>query len=410
MRLERNLLYSLIFLLPTQLALHFWPPSAFIFGIRVDYLSPAIYLTDILVFALLVLWFKNDRKSFNKKAAKEKKFLFAFLVLAVVNLIFTTAFYPSLYKWTKLLEFIFFAFYISVRVKISDRGSLKNVLFFSLIFFCFIGVLQVVLGRTLGGAFYLLGERSFTLSTPGIALFSFGGRETLRAYSTFPHPNSLAGFIGVSGLIILALGGIKRGVFNLIGTGIITTALFLTASLSALLTLPVLFAHKLFWVKERIYKKMLPTFFILIVGASLILSIFSQKVLASRINLTESSRERLNLANIAGKMINEKFLVGEGLNTFIINIPRLNEISFSTWTLQPVHNIFLLMASETGIFGLILLAFIFFKSLRGYRSGNKIYFSLAFLFVLIAGLFDHYSLTLQQNLLLSSLLFGLAQE
>ena len=48
-----HLLFQIfIFLLPTQLAYHFWPNWALVYGIRVDYLAPAVYLTDILVIAI----------------------------------------------------------------------------------------------------------------------------------------------------------------------------------------------------------------------------------------------------------------------------------------------------------------------------------------------------------------------
>ena len=61
-------------------------------------------------------------------------------------------------------------------------------LFLSMAVVSAIGILQVVKGGSLGGAFYLLGERAFNTSTPGIALASLGGRELLRAYSIFSHP------------------------------------------------------------------------------------------------------------------------------------------------------------------------------------------------------------------------------
>jgi hypothetical protein len=55
----------------------------------------------------------------------------------------------------------------------------------SVVFFGLIGILQFVFQKTLGGALYLFGERSFNASTPGIALFSFQGKDYLRAYSLF---------------------------------------------------------------------------------------------------------------------------------------------------------------------------------------------------------------------------------
>ena len=56
-----------------------------------------------------------------------------------------------------------------------------------------LAISQFIKGGTLG--LWILGERTFTISTPGIAKFDFYGREFLRPYATFPHPNVLAGFI-----------------------------------------------------------------------------------------------------------------------------------------------------------------------------------------------------------------------
>ena len=46
----------LIFLIPSQLAYHFWPNWAFVGGVRVDYFAPTIYLTDILIVVILALF------------------------------------------------------------------------------------------------------------------------------------------------------------------------------------------------------------------------------------------------------------------------------------------------------------------------------------------------------------------
>jgi hypothetical protein len=48
-----------------------------------------------------------------------------------------------------------------------------------------------------------LGERYFTISTPGIAKVAMQGKEILRAYGTFSHPNSLAGFYLLQYVFIL---------------------------------------------------------------------------------------------------------------------------------------------------------------------------------------------------------------
>src|SRR5438105_4334390 len=50
-------IFLLLFLLPTQLGKHFWPEFSFVQGLRIDYLSPTLYVTDMLVGILFVLKF-----------------------------------------------------------------------------------------------------------------------------------------------------------------------------------------------------------------------------------------------------------------------------------------------------------------------------------------------------------------
>src|SRR5476651_2543095 len=55
--------YLLILFLPTQLGKHFWPNFSFVYGIRVDYLSPTIYISDILFVLLFFLSIFSLRKA-----------------------------------------------------------------------------------------------------------------------------------------------------------------------------------------------------------------------------------------------------------------------------------------------------------------------------------------------------------
>jgi hypothetical protein len=58
-RISNLIFYFLILFLPTQLGRHFFTSFSFVSGIRVDYLSPTIYFTDILVLLLFIAWVLN---------------------------------------------------------------------------------------------------------------------------------------------------------------------------------------------------------------------------------------------------------------------------------------------------------------------------------------------------------------
>ena len=407
-RIERFLNYLLVFLLPTQIAFHFWPASAFVFGIRVDYLAPSVYLTDILFLILFGVWFSGHHKNFLSLINKHKTLILLFLLIAVINIVFSFSVLPTVYKWIKTIEMAAFAFYVWARRDIFGSRAVYESLYLSLIFFSLIGIAQFFKGGTLGGILYYMGERSFSLSTPGIALVSLWGRSFLRAYSTLPHPNAFAGFLGAGMLILWGHYSKKSFSKKIPGLVIISLGFLLTFSLAAFLTAILCAAVYWMYLKKFFTKSNLFLFVLAFFLVSLLLPVVSGWLQSLGITYGESVSQRLDLAVVSGSIISHRFLVGSGLNTFIIEEARGVLTNSHYWLLQPVHNIYLLVMSEVGIGGLLLLYFLFSKILGGllYRRNTGIF--LAVIFIMITGLFDHYWFTLQQNLLLLGLLIGKA--
>lgn len=372
-KIEKYLLLLLIFLIPTQLAYHFWPSWAFIFGIRVDFLAPALYLTDILIVYLIATNFRLIKPFI--------KYLITPLAIAIANIIFSTSTPESLYRWLKIFEMIFFAIYLS-KENVLKKNELVGALFYSSILYSLVGLAQFLIGHTIGGIFYFLGERTFNINTPAIALVNLFDRNFLRAYSTFSHPNSFAGYLGIVLILFFTTKYIKRNFLNYFLLIILIVTFFMTFSLGAL---TAIFLLLLFRNREKL------GLFTAVIS-SLLLSIVSPILSKNGYFFSEKILGRLELAQFSGKIISQNFLIGTGLGTFIINIPYR--------FLQPVHNIFLLVFAETGIFGLLIFSFLLLTLVK--KS------PLIFLFIIFTGLFDHYTLTLQQNLLLFSLLSGLA--
>lgn len=399
--LERQLFFLAAFLLPTQFGLHFWPKFAFVYGIRVDYLAPTIYFSDLLIFFLLVLFFINDGKKFINFVKEQKVYFYCLLTFALLNILFSTNNYVSFFKWLKLGEAFFFTLYLIFRKEFLVDKKFIKTLFASGVVFSLIGILQVLLSRTTG-LFYLLGERTFNLSTPGIALFTFAGHQVLRSYSTFSHPNSLAGFLGI--LIILVFWKrpfLNNGPFYL-GLLVILLAFVLTFSLSAALGLMFVSLIALF-VEQKKWLRRVGSFILL---SAILLSLFMPTVSSPTINfkLNNNITQRLELAHVSGKIISNNFFTGVGANNFISNSVKVVGLNNYIWALQPVHNIFLFVLSEYGVLGIILVFLFFFKLL----GSPKREFVLATLFIVVVGLFDHYFLTLQQNFMYLSLLAGLS--
>lgn len=405
---EKHLNLLLIFLIPTQLALHFWPEFAFVFGIRVDYLSPTIYLTDVLSVSLLVPWLLKSRSKVLTDIKRNRNFLVLFLVVLILNLSFSTSFWVSFIKWIKIIELVILGYYIRKREDVFTVNNIGRVLFYSLFFFSAVGVLQFLGGKTLGGPLYLVGERTFSIFTPGIALVNLLGKNFLRVYSTFPHPNSFAGFLGVIFLFFISNHFKGNRVLRIFGYLLMLSVFVLTFSLSAYTALLVCVVFYIAFKKHIFNKKVFGFLLIFVFVSSFYFSIFSKPLLESKISLTQSSRERLELGNVSGKIFSENWITGMGLNTFIINSVYYGISENSVWLLQPVHNIYLLIFTEMGILGIGLFCHLIYKLLANNIKTKNTWVVLIIVFVLVTGLFDHYWFTIQQNMLLLSLFFGVS--
>lgn len=394
---EKITIYLLLFLLPTQLAYHVWPSWSFVYGLRIDLLAPAVYTTDILVLVLIILNL-NIFKDF-------KKYFLIVLIFAAVNISFSISRPESTYKWIKIFEMLFLGFYFS-KQKFVEFSKIIKTFFVSLVLFSLIGIVQFLLSRTTN-LFYLLGERTFNMTTPGMALVSLNGTEHLRAYSTFSHPNSLAGYLGALITFILLSGHLKRSIFNILGVGIVLVCLLFTFSVSAYLGIFLVFSLYLFSKKISTFPKIIHLLLLISVVASLFLPIFSDNLIKNFPMLRINISQRLELAFISGKIISQNFWLGSGLGTFIFGIPVYKSLSYF-WLLQPVHNIFLLIFSELGILGILGVAYTIHKILTNSLKNHYLMYILPFIFIIFTGLSDHYWLTLQQNILLLSILSGLS--
>lgn len=377
MALHQKLFFLLLVLLPTQLGFHFWPQWAYVLGRRVDYLSPTIYLTDIVIVFMFILWFVRIKP-------KIKNNIIPLFVFIVINIFFAKSQPIAIYKWLKVLEFVALGWYI-----IKTRPSVSRVTYYlslGVLYSSILAILQFVFQRSLG--LWVFGERTFTIDTPGIARAIVNGKEILRPYATFPHPNVLAGYLTVSLLVIIQYTNnqiIKSSNKILYWFSLIFgfIALVLTFSRSAWIG---------FLIAMGIAKKKI--FFPLL----LVLLIF-----LFRFNVNEESFIiRNDLNSVAIRMWQNKPIFGVGLGNFLVELPKYL-VSRDVYFLQPVHNIYLLLLSETGLVGLTL----FFWTIWNIIKRKHVIIRYALFTILLLGFVDHYPITLQQGQLILTILLVL---
>ncbi|KKP25527.1 MAG: hypothetical protein UR13_C0008G0043 [Candidatus Woesebacteria bacterium GW2011_GWD1_31_12] len=366
-------LFNLLsFLIPTQLGFHLNFLTSTVFGFKIDYLIPTIYLTDIIIFLLLF---------FNIKKIKFKLFTtLLFVSFIIINVLVSQYKIPSIYKWIKVSEMILLGLLIIKSKNFKVFDNFIKPLSYSIFIACFLGVAQWLLGKTIGGPFYFLGERSFRLGDPGISAFNMLGTEMLRPYAFFSHPNSFAGFLLVFSIFFIKFKNLFNKKYFYILSILIITNLLLTFSLNVFLTIFILIL---------IYVNPYLNYTFLFID-------FGSRTFSHRIELLKSSLH----------LIKQNFFVGVGLNNFIPNLVKVSNGFLNSWELQPVHNIYLLIFSETGIIGLMLFVYLLIRSFI-FSKGIKVYiFSLYA--ILITGLSDHYWITLQQNILLFTFVLALS--
>lgn len=392
---QKVFLFLLVLLLPTQLGVHFWPDFAYFFGIRVDYFSPTVYLTDVLLFFLLASWFFSG--DWRSSSVPFPLIIFLFYLLA-------TSFFvaenqgAAFYKLVKLGEFSVLALYVFLNKGFFSLSWFRFALFGATAYSSLIAILQFIKQGSLGGFFWWLGERSFAASTPAIALANFAGQEFLRPYSIFSHPNSMSGFLLLSLVLLWPPKTSWQGAVFAVAV----IAILLSFSQAVWLALAVILGVHAFRRKIRT-RSLTAAITIFIILAGLV-----PFLLGPISGQREGFNRRIELAGAAGRMVADSPFFGVGLNNFIARLPEFSRAPAVSWWLQPVHNIFLLFFSETGMVGMVfLLYFGAGAAARAFMNptGSRIIF--LFLTIAITGSLDHYWLTLQQNQLLLAVTLGL---
>jgi len=404
-KIEKILLFLLVFFFPSQLAYHFWPKFAYLFGIRVDYLAPTVYLTDILIFLLILFSFNRLKKI---EWRQKVPVLVLVGVYAFFNVYLAKSHLLAMLKWLTFIKLALFGIYLYLCNLRGLKKLIISALSLSVAIFSLIGIGQFLIKSTIGGPLYYLGERHFSVNTPGMALTTLFGKEYLRAYSTFPHPNALAGYLAVAVLIIVTLRGEKNFFKKASGWLLLLLAslcFILTFSTGAFVALAVVLIMRATWLLfAKQAKKLILLIYFISIGISFLLPVVNISPLSGTALFRKNLRDRFYLAEISAKLFSQNPLYGKGMNNFIPVAAKSFSLNRTVFA-QPVHNLFLLIMAEGGIIGLVFLFYLFFLAIN---KGKPLLLSLAFLFIIITGIGDHYWLTLQQNQLLLVFLFGIS--
>ncbi len=289
----------------------------------------------------------------------------------------------------------------------------------------FIGFGQFAFQSGLGLKFF--GEPEIDPLVGGAAKILAGGGKLLRAYGTFPHPNVFAAFLllGLFSLFYIWLklpsAGQKTGIAKRFaatsGLFVVLAGLAFSFSRAAWFVaalLAAIFLARAFWAAET-RKRAAAFLFLLAAFVSIIGKVYGFALFPrAQISSGEPAVVYRLAYNELGTEIVKNNFFGVGIGNQVIYAVKnglYRKLGMTErWQWQPIHNIYVLMAAEIGVLG--LLAFLLFlgRLFLSIFAGRDLFLmtSAAMLSaLLLLGFFDHFLWTLQPGRLMLWLAAGL---
>jgi O-antigen ligase len=274
----------------------------------------------------------------------------------------------------------------------------------------------------------LASHPSDALGTSVIEVSGVNSERWLRAYGSLPHPNLLGAFLAVAIIISLAMiarqPSFKRNENELnykkfwhLSLIFLSAGLFVSFSRSAILAVFAGIIVILIYYRHALTRLALPLGLILITVLTLVSQfgyIYNSRWKNTDRLETKSITERLDYMDQAQKLITYHPFTGNGIYNFGLAVFN-NKLSTSdsAFYYQPVHNVFLLIASETGIIVtvsfIIIVLMILAKISR--HSADPTYTPLGIALigsVIMIMFLDHYFWTQVSGAYLLWLILGLA--
>jgi O-antigen ligase len=434
-----------VFSIPIQKRIEFYNAHTFDYGSFIDYTTPLLYLNDFIFIAATLFLLAN---AFVKKRNPFSGFK-SFYGLTL--LVFLATILPTLFLNQSPTSFIFFgqlalmlAFSLATyTLVVRTKGSLIYLypLVAAGVYQSIIAITQFTLQSSTG--LTILGESPFSINIQNVAKIVVSGARYIRAYGTFPHPNVLASFLGVSlALTLLFFFLARKALLTKPHKAAAWITLILIQAVALLLTfsrsswlaslVPIGFVFAYCLVQNSRYKandplterKFKASLVILCISIAILAICFSQFVL-SRATITDSNgdsavTERSLLVHVSRETFREHPIAGSGLHSFLEDVKKYSQshkLDLDYWQFQPVHNIYALIATESGFAGLAgffvpigYVAWLIVKKAGTLDPSAKlqVYFGAAALCaLLIEGLFDHHVWDIHQSQLLFWFLLGL---
>lgn len=420
--LSEKLIIALFITLPWNLGKHFELKISYINGFLVPYLIPTIYVQDLIILFILALnvaqnkakKYQNNYLVSQRFLELERKIFYLFLICLFFSTAFSERFLASFYFFLRVFLYVmFFSLCVYYFNMPKIRKGFLTASLFNFVFLIFLGIFQFVRQSSFFNNYIFMGEQPYNANTFNIVKESYGGVSKVPPYGLFSHPNIFAGYLLVfiilfSGLLFKKdFGNFKAKVILFFILLLGGWVLFLTKSFSAIICLILFLFYLLFWVllrykvRDKVKKFWLAVFLLV----SIILAFNYIYSYSLGVNY-KSLYRRASLLRVSYLMFLEHPFFGVGVNSFTYKHLEFYQDEFSIRFFEPVHNVFMLILAEAGIFAfafylcVFILSFWFlFVSFRHLKPLN-IFYAFAILAIFLLSNFDHYFFTIHQTFLI----------
>lgn len=356
-----------------------------------DYEIIFVYVRDIVVLGFTGIGLHRHGQLIWRWLLQRKWVLYWFILLFLFSIVSSITALDSVvavYKTANMVLYCVFA--VTLGWYISTENNLSSWLrWWAIPFLCIVGMAayEVITGQSM--SLWIVGNWDYSILTPGIARAQFFGISFLRPYTVFPHPNVLGGIALVFGILFISLSGNNMKKSRLIRIGILSTW-FLTLvsfSRSAWIAGVVGLVLALFAKRRNIILSR--SVLIAVVVSLLVIIPYVSQISAH----DPAISERVELIARSIDMIQKDPLLGVGNGNFTIALKEFRSAERQI-LLQPVHVVWLLVASELGIIAGIIYAIGWLGVLRdAVRSSQRtiaLFVGILWCAMGIISLADHY--------------------
>jgi len=415
--------YLFVFLLP-------WQTKLILRASETNFTEISLYLSQLLFLVILVPFFIFKIKE--RKTETKTSIVWYFLVGLELFILLSFFFAPD-----KLLAFYHYAIFLMglalfylIREGTERNNYQECYLNRAKIIYAF---LASILLQSLLAIYQFLTQKSFACKYLGLALHDPEASGTsvievasgrwLRAYGGMDHPNILGGvlvialilsaYLLVKKKIIRSKNEISELIFLFIVYFFSLFALFFTFSRSAWIAFVIGLIILLISLIKKRDRFIIGRYIALIFFSTILILVTAlphQDLVLTRIKMDsrleqKSITERSSYISQAGELIRKNFIFGVGTGNYTSVLKLNDESKKSAWDYQPVHNTFLLIFAEGGVFSFLFFAgfiLIFTKGVFRREYSWAIWGALIILLLL-----DHWLFSLPFGVLFLFLILGL---